>query len=103
MMKNVAVRAPEKFIKDAKRIATLEYVDKSTILREALERGLSEIKLETAIKRFREGKASTSEAAEIAEISLGEMMDELMERGIRQDIGKEELEGNLEKALKMVK
>ena len=63
MMKNVSVRLEDEFMKEAEKLAKLEAVDKSAIIREALEKGLSEVKLEIALDRFSKGKASTSEAA----------------------------------------
>ena len=103
MMKNISVRLKEDFMKEAERLAKLEMVDKSTIIREALEKGFAEIKLEIAIEMFSKGKISTTEAAEIAELSVGEMMDELVRRGIRPNITKEDIMDSLEHALKIVK
>ena len=61
------------------------------------------MKLKVAIEMFSKGKASTSEAAQIAGLSIGEMMDVLVKRGIRPDITQEDFKGSLEKALKIVK
>lgn len=102
MMKNVSIRLREDFMKEAEKLAKLELVDKSVIIREALEEGFIDVKLKIAIEMFAKGKASTGEAAEIADLSIGEMMDELVKRGIRPDIAKEDLKGSLEKALKNV-
>ena len=103
MMKNISVRLTEEFVKEAQKLAELEMVDKSIIIREALEKGFEEIRLEAALDIFRKGKASTSEAAEIAGLSIGEMMDEIIKRGLKPNITKEDLKGSLEKALKAVK
>lgn len=103
MMKNISLRTSEKIMKEAEKLAKLEYVDKSIIMREALERGLEDIKLEVAIKLFSKGKVSTSEAADIADISVGEMMDELVKRGIKPDITEKDIRGSLERALKELK
>ena len=103
MMRNISLRTSEKIMKEAEKLAKLEYVDKSIVLREALERGLEDIKLEVAIKLFVKGKISTSEAANIADISVGEMMDEFVKRGIKPDITEKDLMGSLEMALKELK
>ena len=102
MMKNISIRLREDFMKEAEKLAKLELVDKSVIIREALEEGFIDVKLKIAIEMFTKGKASTSEAAEIADLSIGEMMDELVKRGIKPDITKEDIKGSLEKALKIV-
>jgi predicted HTH domain antitoxin len=103
MMKNISIRLKEDFIREAEKLAKLEMVDKSVIIREALEKGFAEVKLEIAIETFSKGKASTSEAAEIASLSIGEMMDELVRRGVRPGITREDIKGSFEKALKVVK
>lgn len=103
MLKNVSIRLNEDFIREAETLARLERVDKSTIIREALEKGLARVKLDIAIEMFGRGKVSTSEAADIADLSVGEMMEELVKRGIKPDITKEDLKGSLERALKVIK
>lgn len=76
---------------------------KSAVMRKALEKGLAEIKLEKAIELFAKGKISTSEAAEMAGLSVGEMMDEIVKRGLKPDITRDDLKGSLETALKCVR
>ncbi|MBI2664133.1 UPF0175 family protein [Candidatus Woesearchaeota archaeon] len=103
MMKNISIRLKDDFIKEADKLAKLELVDKSVIIREALEKGFAEVRLQTALDKFSEEKASTSEAAEIAGLSVGEMMDELVKRGLRPKFTKEDLQGGLGRALRVVK
>ena len=74
-----------------------------TDIREALEKGFAEVKLKAAVELFSEGKVSTSEAAEVAGLSVGELMDELVRRGVKPSISREDLVGSLERALKAVK
>ncbi|MBI2580429.1 UPF0175 family protein [Candidatus Woesearchaeota archaeon] len=103
MMKNVSIRLQKKFMEEAEKLAKLEMVDKSAIIREALEKGFAEVKLKTAVELFSEGKASTSEAAEVAGLSVGELMDELVRRGVKSSTTAEDLAGSLKTALKSVK
>ena len=103
MMKSVSIRLKEDFMKEAQKLAQLEMVDKSTIIREALEKGFADIKLEIALENFSKGKISTGEAAEIADLSIGEMMDEITKRGLKQQITIDDIKGSLEKALKVVR
>ena len=103
MMKNFSIRLNESTIKEAEKIAKLELVDKSLVIREALEKGFAQLKLEIALELFSKGKISTSKAAEIAGLSIGEIMDELTKRGLKPDITKEDIRGSLEVALKHVK
>ncbi len=103
MMKNISIRLNENFIKEAEKLANLELVDKSVIIREAIEKGFADLKLKIAIDMFGKGKLSTSEAAELADLSIGEIMDELVKRGLRPDINEEDLKAGLENALKFIK
>jgi predicted HTH domain antitoxin len=103
MMKSISIRLKEDFMKEARRLAELEMVDESVIIREALEKGMAEVKLEIALSMFSKGKVSTSEAAEIANLSIGEMMDEIVKRGLKPNIIKEDIKGSLKKALKVIK
>jgi predicted HTH domain antitoxin len=43
-----------------------------------------------ALERYREGRASLSKAAEVAGVSISEMMDLLAEHGIPADLGVED-------------
>jgi hypothetical protein len=57
-----SLRASEDTLKEAIRLSKIAKVDKSLVLREALEKGLEKIKIETGIKLFSEGKLSIPEA-----------------------------------------
>ena len=56
-MKAVSIRIEDKTMKDAERLAKLGKTDKSAVVREALEKGLEEIRLETAFRLFAKEKA----------------------------------------------
>lgn len=103
MMKMFSLRASEDTLKEAIKLSKIAKIDKSLILREALEKGFEKIRLETATKLFSEGKLSLTEAANTASISAGEMMNELRKAGIDSRIALEELEGTLEDALRIIK
>ncbi|MBS3128439.1 UPF0175 family protein [Candidatus Woesearchaeota archaeon] len=103
MMQNISVRLESQFMKEVGKLANLEKVDNSFVIRQALEKGLAEIKLNTALELFSKGKIATSEAADIADISVGEFMDEAVKRGIKSGITLEDLKGSLKIAMKSVK
>ena len=102
-MENVSIRLQKNFMREAEKLAKLTMVDKSAIIREALDKGFADVKLKIAVELFTSSKASTSEAADISGLSVGELMDELVKRGIKPAITKEDLVGSLERALKIVK
>lgn len=103
MMKMFSFRAREYVMKEIDRLAKLEKIDKSLLLREALEKGLAQVKLEIAMRLFAEGKLSIGEAAEIGGISVGEMMEKLVKRGIHVEMNLEDIKEGLETALKAIK
>jgi len=102
-MKIFSLRASEEILKEVDKLSKIAKVDKSLIVREALERGLEKVRLEEAINLFTEGKLALSEAANTAGISVGEMMEKLKERGIHSKITIEDLHGTLKDALKVLK
>lgn len=63
----------------------------------------NQVKLEIAIEFFSEGKLSIGEASNLADISVGEMMEELVRRGIRPNINLEDIKAGLQTALKSIK
>ena len=102
MMKLFSLRASEEVLKEAERLAKFGKIDKSLVLREALEKGLEKVRLETAIRLFAEERLTVSESANLAGISVGEMMDKLREVGVDSHIGIEEIEGTLKEALNVI-
>lgn len=50
-----------------------------------------------ALDRYREGKASLSRAAEVAGVSISEMLDLLVEHGIPSDLEVEDYRESLER------
>ena len=103
MMKNVSIRMDGAFIKEAERISRLGNTDKSLVMRKAFEKGMAGIKLETALELFATEKASTSEAASIAGLGVGEFMEEAARRGVRQALNAADLSESLKTALESVK
>lgn len=99
----ISARFPKEDTATIEEIAQEEKTDKTTALRKIFALGAKQYRLEKAVKEYQEGKISIGKAAEIARVSLWEMMDELKERNIANRLGEEEFkEGlkNLEKVWK---
>jgi len=80
-----------------------EKTDKTTALKRIFALGAKQYKINKAVKQYQEGKISIGKAAQMAGITLWEIMDKLKEKNIPNPLGKEEyLEGlkNLEKVWK---
>ncbi|KXA97565.1 hypothetical protein AKJ37_00915 [candidate division MSBL1 archaeon SCGC-AAA259I09] len=98
-----SVKVDEDVLEELDRLAELENSGRNLLFKEAISRGLKDLKMHLAVKAFAEKKATTSEAADIADVSVGEMMDELRKRGLRPEIKKGDLEESLKNARKAIK
>ncbi|MDO9098944.1 MAG: UPF0175 family protein [Candidatus Methanoperedens sp.] len=77
---------PENLMDSLKKIKKYEPIEESLLIRQALQYGIRDIEKELAVKLFSEGKTTISESAEIAQLSVGEMMELLSDRGIKSKI-----------------
>ncbi len=90
---------PENLMDSLKKIKKYEPIEESLLIRQALQYGIRDIEKELAIKLFSEGKTTISESAEIAELSVGEMMELLVDRGIKSKITLKDYEEGLSTAI----
>lgn len=74
-LKPLAVRVPAELDEEISEIVKKEKLDKATVVRNLLEIGITEWRKQTALELLSEGKATFTEAAEIAELSLWEFAD----------------------------
>ncbi len=74
-----------------RRLAEADKEDLSTALRDLVARG----RVLLGLERYRDGKASLSKAAEIAGLSVSEMMDVLAAHGITSDLRVEDYRESL--------
>ena len=96
MAETVSVRIDKSELQQINEISKLEKKTKSSVLREVLEKGIKEKKLELALEKFRKNEASVGKAARIAQIPLSQFMDVLVERKIDFHYGVKELEEDFE-------
>jgi len=91
----MSARLPKETVDQIEEIAREEKVDKSTVLDRALDHYIREWKLRRAIESYAEGAATLPRAAEIAGLSLWEMIDALAKRNIQPQYDAEDLEEDL--------
>jgi predicted HTH domain antitoxin len=72
-------------------LAEADKEDLSTAVRDLVARG----RVLLALERYRDGKASLSKAAEVAGLSVSEMMDVLARHGIESDLRAEDYRESL--------
>lgn len=99
--KLTTVRLPEKIVKALDERAKVEKTDRTSALRKLLEEAIRTWKVEQATSLYKKGSVSLSGSAKIAELSVGEMMDELVKRGVKSDLTVEEYKESLATALKL--
>jgi len=96
----LSVRPSPDMERKIRKLMEFEKVDKSSIVRRALEKGLNEELKRLALNLYIERKVSLAKAAEIAEISIRDMIELIKERGISLNITIEDLRKDFEEAMK---
>ena len=91
-MINISVRSKKEIIEELDKLAELKGMDRAQIIRAILERGVKEEKLTVALDLYQRGD-SLERAAEITNVSLWDLMDEMNSRGLtkRFDITQEKI------------
>ena len=95
------MRIPEEFYETVNQLSKLEKQEKSFIVREALKEGLEKLRKERAIFLYKERKLTISEAAKLADISIGEMMELLINAGVKSEISIEDFEKSSKVSLEL--
>jgi len=82
------------------KVANEENVDRTAAIKILIGKGWKEFRLEKAIQEYRDGKVSIDRAAKIAGLTVHEMMDEALIKGIKVDESISELRRGVELILK---
>jgi predicted HTH domain antitoxin len=98
-LKPLAVRVPAEVEKEICEIVDEEKLDKATVVRNLLELGLAEWRIQTALELLQKGKVTFAKAAEMARVSLWEFADLVKQRNVEWvRYTPEEVENDLKKA-----
>jgi predicted HTH domain antitoxin len=81
-LKPLVVRVPRELDEEISEIVKNEKLDKTTVVRNLLEKGITEWRKQTAIELLGNGKATFAEAADIAKLSLWEFADLVKQRNV---------------------
>ena len=90
--RNLTVRVDEEIYDEIEKTANRENVDKSTIARGLLEAGLREARRRRGLELYRVGSCTLWKAAEVAGVSLREMMDLVVEARIPLHISSDDVD-----------
>jgi len=88
----VTARLRTELLKEIEEIAKEESMDRSSAIQRLLKLGLGEYKMERALNLYRDGKVTLWKAAELAGVSLREMMEAIKARDIPYQCDLEALE-----------
>jgi predicted HTH domain antitoxin len=91
----VGTRLPESFIRDLEIIEQIEQADRSTVLRKLLYGALKDWKMEHYAREYGQGLITLGRAAEEADVSIWEMMDNVRQRKIPSQYSLEDLDHDL--------
>jgi len=93
--KHITVRISEDLYEAIEELRAEERLDRSTAVARLLERGVEDWRIDTAIRRYRDGEVSLGRAAEIADISLWRFLDILEDRRVEANYTEADLEADL--------
>ena len=96
----ISTRISEDVEKELKWYAEKERVGITIAVRKILEKGLQEIKLEHSLELYKKGRITLGRAAELAGISLWEILEIARERRIPMHYTIEDAEKDIKSVLK---
>jgi len=99
-MEAVTTRLPKELVDEIERMAEKERADRSEVIRRLLDEALRQKKIEGALSLYREGRATLWKAAEIAGLSLREIMELVKKNKIPVAYSVEDLDRDLDYALR---
>ena len=95
-LKVATARLPKQMLEEVEELAEEEQVDRSELMRRLMASGLKQMRMEKALKAYGGGKVTLWKAAEMAGLSLREMMDLVRNARINMPYTPEELGRDLE-------
>lgn len=95
-LKAVTARLPREMLREVERLAEEMKVDRSELIRRLLDSALQEKRVEKAIQAYREGKVTLWKAADMAGLSLREMIELAREKKIPVSYTLEDLRRDIE-------
>ena len=95
-MKNITTRMDDDDIDMLDRLATERDESRSEAVRTAIRRGAREELIRVAFQRYREGSVGMRGAADIAGLSIAEMMREANERGVMLNYDESDIESDVD-------
>jgi len=96
------IRIPQDLAQELEELALVEHIERIDIARQLLWEGVARRKQELALRLYTEGKVTKARAAELAGLSLWEMIKLVEQQGIRWDYSLEEAKAEIQEVLRQV-
>lgn len=97
------IKLPKRVLKEFRELENYNGWPRSYLVEQALKLGLKRLKLDLAVEQYSQAKVTLGQAAKIADLSVWEMMERLMERGVGSQLTKEDLEMSKQYGKEMLK
>ena len=94
-VRQLNLRVPETIVQGLDEIASKEQIDRTALARKMLSEAIQRWKVEDAISACLRGEITKARAAELAGISIYEIMDEVRRRGASPSYSLDELREDL--------
>lgn len=79
--RQLSIRIPKSLVEELEYIAVEEQADRTSVARKLLTEGIHRWRLEHALRLYQQGQITKERAAEIAGVSIYDILDELRQRG----------------------
>ncbi|MBM4402458.1 MAG: UPF0175 family protein [Candidatus Cloacimonetes bacterium] len=89
-MKTIQVQIPAKILRPIDKIQRFNGWPKARLIEQAMHFGVRRLALEMAVDLYAEGKIDLSNAASLANLSAGEIMEVLARRGVGSQLSEED-------------
>jgi len=99
-MSEIYITAPEDIETKIKMLAAGLHMERSAVIRSIIDVGVQQKLIEYSLNQFMEKKVSLAKAADIAGISIREMLDILNEKGIPLHISKKSVMKDFKAAMR---
>ena len=95
IVRQLNIRIPETIVQGLDEIANKERIDRTTLARKMLTEGIQRWRIEYAIASCQRGEITKARAAELANVSIYDILDEVRRRGITSGHTLDELRQDL--------
>ena len=89
------IRIPQSLVEELEHIAVEEHVERASVARKFLVEGVDRWRLDHALRLYEQGQITKERAAEIARVSIYDILDALRQRGTMAQYSLEELREDL--------